>query len=76
MEINQRLKEIIEDGDRTQSELAKTIGVNRRQINRWTEENVEMGIYKLKAICEFYNVSADYILGLPKGLQWPRKERR
>jgi len=25
----------------------------------------------LKKLCELYHVSADYILGLPKGLDWP-----
>jgi hypothetical protein len=24
-----------------------------------------------KKICEYYNVSADYILGLEKGMKWP-----
>ena len=27
---------------------------------------------RLAKLCRFYGVSADYILGLPKGLQWPR----
>ncbi len=31
-----------------------------------------MTISKLKALCLYYHVSADYILGLPKGLDWPR----
>ena len=31
-----------------------------------------MGIFKLAAFCRFYGVSADYILGLPEGLDRPR----
>lgn len=72
MEIGKRLQEIIEDGDTSQSKLAKEIGVTRRQLNRWINGEAEMGIYKLKAICEFYKVSADYVLGLPNGLSKPR----
>jgi len=46
--------------------------VSVRQIIRWEKGTSEMGIYKLKEMCQIYRVSADYILGLPKGLKWPR----
>ncbi len=72
MNFNERLQGIITDGDITQTELAKIIGTNRKQISRWINNEQEMGIQKLKTICEYYGVSADYLLGLPKGLQWPR----
>lgn len=72
------LANTIKDNDETQQILAEKIGVNRNQIRRWINGESEMGIYKLKAICEYYNVSADYILGLDNDLNWPRggKESR
>lgn len=72
MEIHENIKALIEDTDTEIQDLAEIIGVNRKQIQRWENGSQEMGIYKLKKICEFYQVSADYILGLPKGLSWPR----
>lgn len=72
MEFADILRSLLEDTDTTDTELAKAIGVNRKQIYRWVNNEAEAGIYKLKAICEHFNVSADYLLGLPKGLQWPR----
>lgn len=72
MEFYERLQGVIADGDISQTELAEIIGTNRKQISRWVNNEQEMGIYKLKAICEHYSVSADYLLGLPKGLLWPR----
>ena len=72
MEIHEIISATIEDEKATAAALATAIGVNRKQITRWSEGTAEMGIYKLKAFCEFYGVSADYILGLPKGLKWPR----
>lgn len=72
MEIHERISATIEDEKATASALANAIGVNRKQITRWTEGTAEMGIYKLKSFCEFYGVSADYILGLPRNLKWPR----
>lgn len=73
MQIYDRLRALIDDNDTSQTELAKKINVNRRQIQRWLNGDAEMGIYKLKEICEYYGVSADYLLGLPNDLEWPRK---
>lgn len=66
------LSNTIKDHDETQQILADKIGVNRNQVRRWINGESEMGIYKLKAICEYYNVSADYILGLAPDMDWPR----
>lgn len=59
-----RLNDLIEDGDISRKELALRIGVSTRQITRWTSDEAEPGIDKLKAICEIYQVSADDLLGL------------
>lgn len=72
MEIHERFNALIEDNETNATELAEKIGVNRKQITRWRNNEAEMGIYKLKEICKYYGVSADYILGLPKNLNWPR----
>lgn len=71
-----KLQEIITDKDDTHMNLANEIGCNNNQIRRWINGEAEMGIWKLKKICEYYKVSADYILGLEKGLEYPREEER
>lgn len=53
-------------------DLAKVIGVSTKQIRRWRDGTSEMGIEKLEKLCRYYHVSADYILGLPRDLDWPR----
>lgn len=72
MEIHERLKATREDKDISQAEIAEHVKVSRKQISRWESKQSEMGIYKLREICLYYHVSADYILGLPKDLDWPR----
>ena len=67
-----RFKEIRIDHDNTQKEVAEALGCSTKQVIRYEAGEQEMTITKLKAFCEFYNVSADYILGLPKDLKWPR----
>ena len=72
MEFHEKLAALIEDGNIQVQELALRIGVTRQQITRWTTNKSEPGVLKIKAICEIYGVSADYLLDLPKGLIWPR----
>lgn len=72
MEIHERLKATREDKEISQEEIANAIKVSRKQVSRWETKQSEMGIYKLRELCLYYHVSADYILGLPKNLEWPR----
>lgn len=68
----QRMIDIRHDHDESQRELAKAIGWHQVQIARYETGKVTPPINYLAAFCQHYGVSADYILGLPKNLEWPR----
>ena len=70
--VGQRLKDLRNDNDETQESMAEKIKVTRKQVQRWEAEESEMTIGKLFEICQTYKISSDYLLGLPKGLKWPR----
>lgn len=72
MSYRQRLKELREDHDISQTEIARILQTTQHQVSKYERQQQEMTVPKLKALCEFYGVSADYILDLPKGLKWPR----
>ena len=74
MEFEQRLREIMEEKGISTNELATKTGVTRQQVARWKKGTSEAGANKIKIICEEYGISADYLLGLPKGLEYPDKE--
>lgn len=76
METNERIKGLREDKDLTQAEVALKMGITRRQYIRYEKGEQEMTVSKLSSLCQFYGVSADYILGLPEGLAWPRPGRK
>ncbi len=67
-----RMIAVRHDHDETQRDLAQSIGWHQVQIARYETGKVTPPINYLIAFCEHYNVSADYILGLPRGLEWPR----
>jgi|GEM_PF-208271 len=72
---NQLLKEIREDKDILQKQAAHALKTTQQQIFKYESGQQEMTVSKLKILCELYDVSADYILGLNYGMPWPRKER-
>lgn len=72
MKYYERLKQIREDNERTQKEVAEYLKTTRQQIGKYEKGEQQMTVERLKEFCEYYQVSADYILGLPRGLDWPR----
>lgn len=72
MEIAEKIKSLREDKDLTQQDIAGILDTTRQQVYKYENGLQEMTVSRLAKLCRFYGVSADYILGLPKGLQWPR----
>lgn len=60
------------DHDETQRDLAKAIKWHQVQIARYEKGQNTPPISYIIEFCKHYNVSADYILGLPRELEWPR----
>lgn len=72
MKYYERLKQVREDKEKTQKEIAEYLKTTRQQIGKYENGEQQMTVERLKEFCEYYGVSADYILGLPHGLDWPR----
>lgn len=68
----ERLRQLREDRDMTQRELAAILGMPQTQYIRYEQGKRDIPTDTLRKLCMLYNVSADYILELPKGLGWPR----
>ena len=61
-----RIKDLREDNDMTQQEVAEILGTSQTMYARYERGANEMPIRHLIALCKYYGVSADYILGLDK----------
>ena len=60
----ERLKDLREERNITQYELAKQTGISAACINRW-EKNLRLpNIDSIIILCKFFNCSADYLIGL------------
>lgn len=59
-----RLRELREDNDKTQQNIADVLSITRPQYQLYESGKRDLPIDLLKELCRFYNVSADYILEL------------
>ena len=69
-----RIKDLREDNDMKQEEVAKILKIDRSYYGKYERGLHPMPIDHIITLCEYYDVSADYILGFtdePKPL--PKK---
>ena len=59
-----RLKDLREDHDLTQADIAELLGTTRQQVSKWETGAQMMGVDKYIKLAKYYNVSTDYLLGL------------
>ena len=64
MDYIQRMRNLREDNDKTQQQIADYLGTSQTMYARYERGANELPIHHLLALCKFYKVSADYILGL------------
>ena len=58
------IKDLREDNDMTQQQVAEYLGTSQTMYARYERGANELPIRHLIKLCELYNVSADYILGI------------
>ena len=59
----QRLKDLREDKDMTQKEVADVLGLKQQSYQRYESGNIELPMHFFVKLAEFYDVSIDYIAG-------------
>ena len=64
MDYRERLRQIREDRDLTQAEIGKLLDKSQQGYNHIETGRAELKMEDLAKLCRFYNLSADYIVGL------------
>ena len=63
-ELHLRLRELREERGMSQAEMAKELGVSQQTYSRNESHTTEIPLKLLIYLAEFYNTSADYLLGI------------
>ena len=70
MEYYQRMKDLREDRDLSQEDIAKVLQTTQEQVSKYEAGRQMMGIDKYIKLAKYYNVTLDYLVGL---IDTPRK---
>ena len=70
MHCYQRLKDMREDADKKQEDIAFILNITRQQYQLYESGKREMPMHHFITLAKYYNVSLDYLAGLA---DMPRK---
>ena len=63
MDYIKRMRDLREDSDKTQQQIAEVLGTSQTMYARYERGANEMPIRHLVKLCNYSGVSADYLLG-------------
>ena len=64
LNFGERIRNLREDRDLTQSELGSQVNMTQRKISYIERGKYEPSIDDIVSFCKFFDVSSDYLLGL------------
>ena len=64
MIFGKRLKELLEEQELSQDDFAKKIGYSQRGVSRWITLQSEPTEDAIRKTAKFFDVTADYLIGL------------
>ncbi len=70
MYFYQRLRDLREDNEKSQEQIAEILGTVRQQYAKYESGKQELPMHHFITLARYYNVSLDYLAGL---INEPRK---
>lgn len=64
LSVGEKIRNLREDNNLTQASLGKALNMTQRKISYIENNQFEPSIQDILEICKFFNVTADYLLGL------------
>lgn len=64
--MKNRLKEIRQEKNLSQTDIAKALGVTRQAISLYEKGNRELKLETWQKLADYFNVPVDYLLGISK----------
>ncbi len=70
MEIHERIRGLREDHDKTQKEIAALLNTSPQYYQKYEKGIRPIPVAHLKTLALYYNVSLDFIVGIPDGMPY------
>ena len=72
--FGEKIRLLREEKELNQTELGEAVGMTQRKISYLECGRYEPSFDDLRALCRYFQVSADYLLGFPKNLPYPKRK--
>ena len=72
--LGEKIRLLREEKELNQTELGKAVNMTQRKISYIENDKYEPSMDDIKALCKFFNVSADYLLGFNKNMPYPQRK--
>ena len=74
LSFGEKIKLLREELEMNQTKLGEQVNMTQRKISYLENGKYEPSMEDIKALCRFFHVSADYLLGFPKHLPYPKRK--
>lgn len=72
--FGEKIRLLREEKELNQTQLGQAVHMTQRKVSYLENGRYEPSLEDLRALCRFFAVSADYLLGFPKGLPYPKRK--
>ena len=73
MRFGEKIKNLREEAELNQTELGKAVNMTQRKLSYIECGKCEPSIEDIVAFCNYFKISSDYLLGVPKGYKYPNR---
>ena len=74
LSFGEKIRLLRENAELNQRDLGKAVNMTQRKISYIENNKYEPSLEDIRALCHFFHVSADYLLGFPKNLPFPKRK--
>ena len=71
--FGEKIRLLREEQEITQKQLGDAVNMTQRKVSYLEKDRYEPSLQDVKALCDYFQISADYLLGFPKPLPYPKR---
>ena len=73
LSFGERIKLLREEQELSQTELGLAVNMTQRKLSYLENGKYEPSMEDIRALCRYFHVSADYLLGFAKAFPYPKR---
>lgn len=76
LSFGEKIRLLREERELNQTELGCAVNMTQRKVSYIECGKYEPSMEDIRLLCKFFQVSADYLLGFPKNLPYPKRHKK